>query len=177
MRDWMCMVHALAERRCGGVACTRMLRSTPVHGAAWCVQVEPASQRAAQLQSNPNCWPHRHHTIKPKRHHMCAICSSSSHHLLATLSRSHMTSIISQIPHCSHTLPLFSHLATCCHIRTAGGKKTVLAGVWGCARPREMHALIGPSGAGKSTLMDILAQVPYLHVIYSLRLHWCGYQL
>jgi ABC-type multidrug transport system ATPase subunit len=29
-------------------------------------------------------------------------------------------------------------------------------GVWGCARPRQLHGLLGPSGAGKSTLLDLL---------------------
>lgn len=31
-----------------------------------------------------------------------------------------------------------------------------LQGVWGCARPGQLHGLLGPSGAGKSTLLDLL---------------------
>jgi len=45
-----------------------------------------------------------------------------------------------------------------CWYSTSGANKWVLKGVYGCAQPSEMQAVMGPSGAGKSTLMDILAQ-------------------
>ncbi|KAF8072475.1 abcG12 [Scenedesmus sp. PABB004] len=44
-----------------------------------------------------------------------------------------------------------------CTVNAAGGRKTIVRGVYGVARPRELQGLMGPSGAGKSTLMDLLA--------------------
>lgn len=43
-----------------------------------------------------------------------------------------------------------------CTVDTASGSRAILQGVWGCARPRQLHGLLGPSGAGKSTLLDLL---------------------
>ncbi|KAF6258116.1 hypothetical protein COO60DRAFT_1520342 [Scenedesmus sp. NREL 46B-D3] len=45
----------------------------------------------------------------------------------------------------------------CYSVKTAAGRKHIIQGIYGCARPRELQGLLGPSGAGKSTLMDLLA--------------------
>ncbi|KAI3451176.1 hypothetical protein Pfo_007841 [Paulownia fortunei] len=39
----------------------------------------------------------------------------------------------------------------------AGGRRPILQGLTGYAKPAEVLAIMGPSGCGKSTLLDVLA--------------------
>eukprot|EP00775_Hariotina_reticulata_P011714 gene11714-11859_t len=41
-------------------------------------------------------------------------------------------------------------------VKTSRGKKMILQGIYGSAKPFQLQGLMGPSGAGKSTLMDLL---------------------
>lgn len=45
----------------------------------------------------------------------------------------------------------------CYSVKSAAGRKHIIQGIYGCAKPRQLQGLMGPSGAGKSTLMDLLA--------------------